>query len=130
MSNETTSTNRPPLKLKGGSGRYRKFSLITYLHQIQIELVLCKHCNQIRAYAYAYHDMDTNEDGTLKEPHIGIARQRTVRAGLPIMVSKHVPSQAMHLVKKTPILERKLSIAVGVVGSAKVNIFIVLYSFR
>ena len=69
MSNETTSTNRPPLKLKGGSGRYRKFSLITYLHQIQIELVLCKHCNQIRAYAYAYHDMDTNEDGTLKEPH-------------------------------------------------------------
>lgn len=69
MSNETSSTNRPLLKLKGGSGRYRKFSLITYLHQIQIDSVLCKHWNQIRAYAYAYHDKDTNEDGTPKEPH-------------------------------------------------------------
>lgn len=69
MSNETSSTNRPPLKLKGGSGRYRKFSLITYLSQIQIEKVLCEHWNQIRAYAYAYHDKDTNDDGTPKEPH-------------------------------------------------------------
>ena len=25
--------------------------------------------HQIRAYAYAYHDKDTKEDGTLKQPH-------------------------------------------------------------
>lgn len=69
MSNETITTNRPPLKLKGGSGRYRKFSCITYLNQIQIEMCIAKHLNQLRAYAYAYHDKDTNEDGTMKEPH-------------------------------------------------------------
>ena len=57
------------LKLKGGSGRYRKFSCITYLNQIQLESCIAKHLNQLRAYAYAYHDKDTREDGTLKEPH-------------------------------------------------------------
>lgn len=57
------------MKLKGGSGRYRKFSLITYLHEVQLRRVLVEHSNQIRAYAYAYHDKDVNEDGTLKEPH-------------------------------------------------------------
>lgn len=70
MANETTSTNRPPLKLKGGSGRYRKFSCITYLEKDNLELCLLKHQNQIRAYAYAYHDKDLKEDGTPKEPHI------------------------------------------------------------
>lgn len=69
MSNETVSTNRPLHKLKGGSGRYRKFSLITYLHEVQLRRVLVEHSNQIRVYAYAYHDKDVKEDGTLKEPH-------------------------------------------------------------
>ena len=57
------------LKLVGGSIRTRKFSCITYLNQIQIETVLYKHWNQIRAYSYAYHDKDLKEDGTPKEPH-------------------------------------------------------------
>lgn len=70
MSNETSSTNRPPLKLKGGSGRYRKFSCITYLDEDLLKLRLFQHEKQIRAYAYAYHDKDVREDGTLKEPHI------------------------------------------------------------
>lgn len=70
MSNENSSTNRPPLKLKGGSGRYRKFSCITYLDEEMLKLRLFQHEKQIRAYAYAYHDKDVREDGTLKEPHI------------------------------------------------------------
>lgn len=70
MANETTTTNRPPLKLKGSSGRYRKFSCITYLNEIQLGLRILQHSNQIRAYAWAPHDKDVREDGTLKEPHI------------------------------------------------------------
>lgn len=70
MSNENSSSNRPPFKNKGGSGRYRKFSCITYLEENFLKLRLFQHEKQIRAYAYAYHDKDTNEDGTLKEPHI------------------------------------------------------------
>lgn len=58
------------LKLKGGSGRYRKFSCITYLTELQLQVRLLMHDNQIRAYAYAYHDKDVKEDGTPKEPHI------------------------------------------------------------
>lgn len=72
MSNETSSVNRPPLKLKGGTGRYRKFSCITYLDEEFLKIRLLQHENQIRAYAYAYHDKDTREDGSLKEPHIHI----------------------------------------------------------
>ena len=34
------------------------------------------------------------------------------------MVSRQVPSQPIHFVKKVPILERKLSIAVGAVGTS------------
>ena len=52
------------------SSRFRKFSCITYLNEIQLELCLTKHINQIRYYAYAYHDKDRKEDGSLKEPHI------------------------------------------------------------
>lgn len=70
MSNENSSVNRPPLKNKCGSGRYRKFSCITYLEEDFLKLRLFQHEKQIRAYAYAYHDKDTNEDGTFKEPHI------------------------------------------------------------
>ena len=70
MSNENSNTNRPPYKNKGGSGRYRKFSCITYLDVEFLKLRLFQHEKQIRAYAYAYHDKDTNEDGALKEPHI------------------------------------------------------------
>ena len=69
MSNENSSSNRPPFKNKGGSGRYRKFSCITYLGEDFLKLRLFQHEKQIRAYAYAYHDKDTNEDGTFKEPH-------------------------------------------------------------
>lgn len=82
MSNENSTTNSPRRKPKpnvksrirtGGnpnSGRSRKFSCITYLHEFQILSVIAQHRNQIRVYAYAYHDKDTKEDGTLKEPHI------------------------------------------------------------
>lgn len=34
-----------------------------------MKLCLIQHTNQIRVYAYAYHDKDKREDGTLKEPH-------------------------------------------------------------
>lgn len=64
MSNENSTTNRP---LSGG--RYRKFSCITYLNEIQLKCCLLQHSNQIRVYAYAFHDKDKREDGTLKEPH-------------------------------------------------------------
>lgn len=67
MSNETSSTNRPPYVNR--SGRSRKFSCITYLDRLRLDLCLMHHSNQIRAYAYAYHDKDVKEDGTLKEPH-------------------------------------------------------------
>ena len=50
--------------------RARKFSCITYLSELQLKICLQSHCNQIRTYAYAYHDKDVKEDGTLKEPHI------------------------------------------------------------
>lgn len=70
MSNETSTSNRPPLKLKNSSGRYRKFSCITYLDEEWLKLRLLQHERQIRAYAYAYHDKDVKEDGTLKESHI------------------------------------------------------------
>lgn len=68
MSNETSSVNRPPHNFSH-SGRYRKFSCITYLNEMQLKVCLLKHMNQIRAYAYAYHDKDVKEDGGLKEPH-------------------------------------------------------------
>lgn len=58
------------LKLKGSSGRSRKWSCITYLTELQLKVRLMAHDNQIRAYAYAYHDKDVKEDGTPKEPHI------------------------------------------------------------
>lgn len=51
------------------SGRYRKFSCITYLNEEQINNCLSKHKTQMRAYAFRLHDKDTKEDGTLKEPH-------------------------------------------------------------
>ena len=52
------------------SGRSRKFSCITYLSEIQLKVCLLAHSSQIRYYAYALHDKDIREDGTLKEPHI------------------------------------------------------------
>lgn len=76
MSNENSTTNKP---LRGryirrgsnaNSGRVRKFSLITYLPQIKFEVALLAHMNQIRSYAYIYHDKDVKEDGTPKEPHL------------------------------------------------------------
>lgn len=66
MSNENSTTNNPRLNL---SGRSRKFSCITYLDELRLKLKLQEHSNQVRCYAYAYHDKDTKEDGTIKEPH-------------------------------------------------------------
>lgn len=67
MSYENSTSNRP--RFSNTSGRTRKFSCITYLSELQLKLKLLEHSNQIRCYAYAYHDKDTKEDGTLKEPH-------------------------------------------------------------
>ena len=53
-------------------GRGRKFSCITYLTEIQLQSRLADHKDQIRVYAYAYHDKDVREDGTIKEPHCHI----------------------------------------------------------
>lgn len=66
MSNENSTVNRP---LKCVSSRSRKFSCITYLSEIQLKVCLTKHISQIRCYAYAFHDKDIKEDGSLKEPH-------------------------------------------------------------
>ena len=63
MANETTSTNRPPK-------RVRSFCLSSYLTKSEIVEVLRKHDRQIRAYAYIEHDRDLNEDGTPKPRHI------------------------------------------------------------
>lgn len=49
--------------------RSRNFALISYLDEIQIQMVLCEHANHIKACAYIYHDKDTRDDGELKEPH-------------------------------------------------------------
>ena len=74
MSNENSTSNSPRRRIRVGgnapSGRSRKFSCITYLSEMQLKVCLMRHINQIRVYAYAYHDKDTKEDGTLKEPHI------------------------------------------------------------
>lgn len=72
MSNENSTTNIPRRIRRGSnapSGRARKFSCITYLNELQLKVCLLKHPNQIRVHAYAYHDKDVKEDGTLKEPH-------------------------------------------------------------
>ena len=79
MSNENSTTNLPrldnqPRRIRRGSsstsGRARKFSCITYLSETQLQVCLLAHAEQIRCYAYAYHDKDVREDGTPKEPHI------------------------------------------------------------
>lgn len=75
MSNENSTSNIPRRIRVGGnpsSGRSRKFSCITYLSEQQLLLSLMRHHNQIRACAYAYHDKDVREDGSLKEPHFHI----------------------------------------------------------
>ena len=69
-----TSTNKKPTRrirrgVSGSSGRFRKFSLITYLPEFELKLCIQAHIEQIRSWAYAYHDKDTKEDGSLKEPH-------------------------------------------------------------
>lgn len=73
MSNENSTTNIPRRIRVGSnakSGRARKFSCVTYLSELQLEVCLLAHSLQIRTYAYAYHDKDVKEDGTIKEPHI------------------------------------------------------------
>lgn len=77
MSNETSSVNKSPkvspTRVRRGaspdSGRSRKFSCITYLSEEQLKVRLLEHSQQIRIYAYAYHDRDTKPDGSLKTPH-------------------------------------------------------------
>lgn len=49
--------------------RSRKFSLITYLPEEYFLIRLQGHNEQVRVWAYAKHDKDLKEDGTLKEPH-------------------------------------------------------------
>lgn len=63
MANETTTTNRPPK-------RVRSFSLSSYLMKSEVVEVLRKHERQIRAYAFIEHDRDLNKDGTPKPRHI------------------------------------------------------------
>lgn len=63
MANETTTTNRPPK-------RVRSFCLSTYLTKSEVGEILRKHERQIRAYAYIEHDRDVNKDGTPKPRHI------------------------------------------------------------
>lgn len=73
MSNEKDPTNRPLKKKKNNENtRTRNFSLTSYLIEQQIQICLLQHSNQIKTYAYALHDKDTNEDGTVKEPHFHI----------------------------------------------------------
>lgn len=68
MSNENSSLNHPR-SLHRPTSRSRKFSCITYLKEDMLKLCLLMHEKQIRCYAYAFHDKDRKEDGTLKEPH-------------------------------------------------------------
>lgn len=49
--------------------RFRKFSCVTYLSELQLQECLQRAGDMIRGYAYCYHDKDVNEDGTPKEPH-------------------------------------------------------------
>lgn len=49
--------------------RFRKFSCVTYLSEIQLHECLQRAGDMIRGFAYCYHDKDVNDDGTLKEPH-------------------------------------------------------------
>lgn len=49
--------------------RSRKFSLITYLPEEYFLVRLRGHHEQVRVWAYAFHDKDLKEDGSLKEPH-------------------------------------------------------------
>lgn len=73
MSDETSTTNRPPhINSVSNSGRSRKFSLITYLSETQLKCKLLEHSEQIRIYAYAYHDKDVFDDGKPKEPHFHV----------------------------------------------------------
>lgn len=87
MSNENSTTNSPrQVKKKtstdkktttrrirrnhgSNSARPRQFSLITYLPEFELKLCIQAHIEQIRSWAYAYHDKDTKEDGSPKEPH-------------------------------------------------------------
>lgn len=63
--------------------RSRKFSLISYLNEEQIQKCLLSHDCQIRCYEYIFHDKDVFDEndekkspehkaGTLKEPHYHI----------------------------------------------------------
>lgn len=47
--------------------RVRRFNLITYLSETQLQEVL--HVHDVRWFAYAYHDKDVKEDGSPKESH-------------------------------------------------------------
>lgn len=50
--------------------RFRKFSCVTYLSEMQLQECLQRAGDMIRGYAYCYHDKDVNDDGTRKEPHM------------------------------------------------------------
>lgn len=50
----------------------RKFSLVSYVPAEHILQVLQSHSKSIRGFAYATHDKDLNDDGTLKAIHTHI----------------------------------------------------------
>lgn len=56
-------------KAKYSAPRSRSFSLITYLSEGDIRLVIEKERDRIYHYAYILHDRDVNELGQIKEPH-------------------------------------------------------------
>ena len=58
--------------MKKSTGRSRNFSLVSYLSREELQIALLAHTQQIKQYAFAYHDKDLNEDGTPKEAHFHI----------------------------------------------------------
>lgn len=52
--------------------KFRNWRLVSYLNEQQILQVIEEHTNQIKAYAYIYHDKDINDDGNPKPPHYHI----------------------------------------------------------
>ena len=61
-------SNSKPTK----SGRYRNFSLVTYLDEETVFKILTEHNQQLKACSYITHDKDVTENGDLKEKHIHI----------------------------------------------------------
>lgn len=61
----------------------RNHDIVTYVPLEVVERVLYVHQTEILAWAYAYHNHDVNDDGTLKVPHFHVVlrlyRKTTLR---------------------------------------------------